>query len=242
MAPESAKPGTNRPNPWSAEHADGARPFWRTVNALGLVAPLVLGGAILFAIVRFTGRSDTPARPAIAPATSADRLGAAAMAAAAESSASESNQAPSAPSQSAPKQSAPSHNQPASNPPAPLLPAGSPGVALSENAPPQRPSGPVTVSPQVAQTLRLSGDTPAYPAIAQAAHLQGTVTLQALIGPDGTVQDLHAISGPAILQNAAVTAVRTWRYKPWLLNGHPVSFHTEISVNFEIVNHTPPQK
>jgi protein TonB len=75
---------------------------------------------------------------------------------------------------------------------------------------------------------------PAYPPIALIARLQGTVMLQAIIGRDGTVQDLKVLSGPALLVRAAMEAVKTWRYQPTLLDGEPVDVLTEISVNFTL--------
>ncbi len=62
--------------------------------------------------------------------------------------------------------------------------------------------------------------------------IQGTVVLRAIIGTDGRVQQLSAISGPPMLQNSAVDAVRQWEYKPYLLNGEPVKVETTITVNF----------
>jgi len=76
--------------------------------------------------------------------------------------------------------------------------------------------------------------TPAYPPIALIARAQGTVMLQAIIGRDGTVQDLKVLSGPALLVRAAMEAVKTWRYQPTLLNGEPVDVLTEISVSFTL--------
>ncbi len=62
---------------------------------------------------------------------------------------------------------------------------------------------------------------------------QGVVALHAIIGPDGTVQQLAVISGPPPLQHAAIEAVRQWTYKPYLLNGQPVAVDTSIIVNFK---------
>ena len=77
---------------------------------------------------------------------------------------------------------------------------------------------------------------PQYPAIARAARIQGTVVLQATIAQDGTIQNLRVISGPTMLQQAAMDAVRSWRYKPYLLNGEPVEVETTISVVFNLGN------
>ena len=75
---------------------------------------------------------------------------------------------------------------------------------------------------------------PLYPMIAMQARIQGTVVLQAVIGKDGTVQDLHLISGHPMLAPAAIEAVRQWRYRPYLLNGDPVEVDTQINVNFTL--------
>lgn len=73
---------------------------------------------------------------------------------------------------------------------------------------------------------------PDYPPLAKIARVQGTVVLQAIIGKDGTVQDLKVLSGHALLVQAAIAAVKTWRYQPTLLNSEPVDVLTEINVNF----------
>jgi periplasmic protein TonB len=78
--------------------------------------------------------------------------------------------------------------------------------------------------------------TPAYPAIARAARVQGTVILQATISRNGTIENLRVVSGPAMLQQAAVDAVRQWRYKPFLLNGDPVEVETTVNVVFTLGN------
>lgn len=75
---------------------------------------------------------------------------------------------------------------------------------------------------------------PQYPAIAKAARIQGTVVLQATIAKTGLIQNLRVISGPPMLQQAAVDAVRSWRYKPYLLNGQPVDVETTINVVFNL--------
>lgn len=73
---------------------------------------------------------------------------------------------------------------------------------------------------------------PVYPPLAVISRTQGTVVLQAIIGKDGTIQDLKVISGNPLLVNAAVDAVSRWRYQPTLLNGEPVEVVTEVEVNF----------
>ena len=75
---------------------------------------------------------------------------------------------------------------------------------------------------------------PAYSAVARAARIQGAVRLHAIIGTDGAVRQVEVISGSGILAQAAIDAVRQWRYRPTLLNGQPVEVDTEITVNFNL--------
>ena len=73
---------------------------------------------------------------------------------------------------------------------------------------------------------------PTYPAIARPMHLSGQVILHAIIGTDGSVRQLQVFSGNPILAQAALAAVREWRYQPTRLNGQPVEVETTITVNF----------
>lgn len=75
---------------------------------------------------------------------------------------------------------------------------------------------------------------PTYPALAKQAHVQGTVTLVAVIGCDGTVRSLRVMSGHPLLVRAALDAVSKWVYRPTLLNGEPVEVDTEIDVIFSL--------
>src|ERR1700726_690843 len=73
-----------------------------------------------------------------------------------------------------------------------------------------------------------------YPLLAQNMNVQGSVVLQAIIGADGIIENVHVVSGPAILAAAAQQAVREWRFKPVLQNGQPVETRANITVNFTI--------
>jgi protein TonB len=73
---------------------------------------------------------------------------------------------------------------------------------------------------------------PLYPPIARAAHVSGAVVLHAIIGKNGTIQNLQVISGPEMLRASALDAVAHWRYKPYLLNNEPTEVDTTITVNF----------
>ncbi|HUJ22540.1 MAG TPA: M56 family metallopeptidase [Bryobacteraceae bacterium] len=76
---------------------------------------------------------------------------------------------------------------------------------------------------------------PVYPVAAKQAGIEGVVKLQALIGKDGTVDNLSVISGHPLLVPSALEAVRQWVYEPTMLNGEPVGVETEIDVNYTLV-------
>ena len=92
----------------------------------------------------------------------------------------------------------------------------------------------VNISAGVAVGLLIQKTIPIYPPIAKAARVQGTVVLQATISRQGTIENLHVVSGPAMLQQAAMDAVRTWRYRPYLLNNEPVEVDTTVNVIFTL--------
>ena len=103
-------------------------------------------------------------------------------------------------------------------------------TAVPKAATPQR----VRVSQGVSQGLLIHKVQPQYPPLARQARIQGVVVLQALIGKDGTITNLHVVSGHPMLTNAALEAVKEWRYKPYYLNGEPVEVETTINVNFTL--------
>lgn len=91
------------------------------------------------------------------------------------------------------------------------------------------------ISSGVVAGLKLGGDVPEYPEDARDKHLSGTVVLHAVIGTDGAVRDLQVLSSPAnSLSMSALKAVRTWRYRPYLLEGKAVPVDTTITVNFNL--------
>ena len=92
----------------------------------------------------------------------------------------------------------------------------------------------VRVSQGVTEGLLVRKVVPVYPPMARQAHVQGAVKLQAVIGTDGTIQNLRLLSGHPLLARAAIDAVEDWRFKPYMLNGHPVEVETEITVNFSL--------
>jgi len=111
------------------------------------------------------------------------------------------------------------------------------GGIVSSSLPPPKvaaPQKPLKVSSGVVAGNKISGSNPVYPQIAKTARIQGTVTLQATISKQGTIEGLHAVSGPPMLYQSAIDAVRQWRYRPYILNGDAVEVETTIMVNFTL--------
>lgn len=96
------------------------------------------------------------------------------------------------------------------------------------------PKTPTHISSGVAEGLLLSKTLPVYPAIARAMRAEGTVMLHATISRQGAIENLQVVSGPAVLRQAAIDAVKSWRYRPFLLNGDPVEVDTTINVVFRM--------
>jgi protein TonB len=96
------------------------------------------------------------------------------------------------------------------------------------------PKGPVRLPSKMVEGLLIRKTIPVYPSIGIAIHAQGTVVLQATISKTGTIENLRVISGPPLLQQAAIDAVKTWQYKPYLLNDQPVEVETTVNVVFTL--------
>ncbi len=93
---------------------------------------------------------------------------------------------------------------------------------------------PVRVASTIVEGLLVHKVVPVYPPIGIAMHQQGTVILAATISKAGTIENLRVISGPAVLQQAALDAVKRWAYRPYLLNGQPVEVETTVNVIFSL--------
>ena len=100
----------------------------------------------------------------------------------------------------------------------------------SKSATPQR----IRVGGNVQQANLIRKVQPIYPPLAKQARIQGTVKFTAIIGKDGTIQNLQLVTGHPLLVEAARQAVSQWQYKPTLLNGEPVEVVTQIDVNFTL--------
>jgi protein TonB len=86
----------------------------------------------------------------------------------------------------------------------------------------------------VTKGLLIQKIEPTYPPLARAARVQGEVVLSAVIDSNGQINNLQLVSGHPMLVPAAISAVKQWRYKPYLLNGQPVEVETTITVIFSL--------
>jgi TonB family protein len=92
----------------------------------------------------------------------------------------------------------------------------------------------VFLSPQMASTRLLQRIEPLYPESALQLQIQGEVELEALVGKDGSVEQLKLISGDSTLAAAAADAIRQWRFRPYQSAGQAVEFSTRLTVEFRL--------
>jgi TonB family protein len=104
--------------------------------------------------------------------------------------------------------------------------------AVPESSTIPTPSGPVRITPGVIAGNLAGIVNPVYPAEAKALHVQGVVVLHAIISKTGDIEDLRVVSGPDLIRQSAIDAVRRWKYRPYMLNGEPTEVETTINVNF----------
>lgn len=107
-------------------------------------------------------------------------------------------------------------------------------LVASDDSGTAKPPKAITVRSDVMAGQLLNKVAPKYPEKAKKAHVQGTVVLNALIGKDGTIKALHVASGPAMLRQSALDAVKQWTYKPFLLNGEPIEVKTKINILYSL--------
>lgn len=100
--------------------------------------------------------------------------------------------------------------------------------------PPPSPQPPLHVGGVVRPPQKVHHVPPIYPAMAQAARVSGVVILEALIAEDGSVREVKVLRSKPLLDEAAIEAVRQWRFTPTLLNGVPVQVIMTVTVNFTL--------
>ena len=151
------------------------------------------------------------------------------------------------PISAAPKPSKTVQNRPAKPAPPTTIKRPLPGPVPLTSALPQTEAAPSTqpeseaappaqrtrLAPEVVQGELIYKLDPEYPQVARLARVQGAVVLHAIIGTDGTVQQLQVVRGSPLLAGPALNAVKNWRYRPHVVDGEPVEVETTITVNFK---------
>jgi len=186
-------------------HLDEAKPagFRRYINLIAIVVPILIGLVLVIAIARSLNQ---PASPAASSASTTPAARAPAPPAAA-------TPAPSPTQATKPIAAAPSA-PPATQPAAQSTANTSAGAIL-------------TLPPEAVRPMKISGE-PQPCAIANLTGAHGTVVLDIIIAKTGAVEDVKSVSGPPLLHNCAVTAVKTFRYQP-----QPVRIHTQVVLVYQ---------
>jgi periplasmic protein TonB len=107
-----------------------------------------------------------------------------------------------------------------------------PGSVFGSGSKPKFMPRVVPISAGIAAGMIIHKTTPIYPKFAQDAHITGTVLLKATITKQGSIEGIQVLSGPKLLAPAAVDAVKTWKYKPYMLDGQPVAVETNVTIVF----------
>jgi periplasmic protein TonB len=110
------------------------------------------------------------------------------------------------------------------------------GIVSSNVAVPKPVPEALKISEGVTQGLLIKKIAPTYPANALKLRKQGAVELLATVSKTGIITKLQVLRGESILAQAAVDAVRQWKYRPFLLNAEPVEIETQITINFKLPN------
>jgi protein TonB len=99
---------------------------------------------------------------------------------------------------------------------------------------PAAPAAPVQVGGDVKPARLISSAAPVYPALAKTQHVSGDVRVDALIDATGRVTTMKVVSGPSLLHQAAMDALRQWKYQAATLDGKPVAMHLTVTIQFRL--------
>jgi TonB family protein len=105
---------------------------------------------------------------------------------------------------------------------------------LGGNKQPSAPAEPLPVGGDVTQAKLISAVSPVYPMLAKNQHVSGNVLVDALIDATGRVTTMKIVSGPTLLHQAAMDALKQWKYRPALLDGKPVPMHLTVTIQFRL--------
>ncbi len=113
-------------------------------------------------------------------------------------------------------------------------PSLSAGLIAGSANQPAAPAAPLPVGGEVKSARMISSVPPAYPALARTQHVAGDVRIDALIDTTGRVTTMKVVAGPTLLQQAAMDALRQWKYQPATLDGKAVPMHLTVTLQFRL--------
>ena len=109
-------------------------------------------------------------------------------------------------------------------------------LAVAQEAAPQR----ITVDKAQMASQIIKRVNPVYPPLARQARIQAQVVLKVDVSKAGDVENIQLVSGHPMLAPSAIEAVRQWKYRPYLVNGEPVTVQTEVTVNYTLADASSP--
>ncbi|HUC53890.1 MAG TPA: TonB family protein [Candidatus Cybelea sp.] len=108
------------------------------------------------------------------------------------------------------------------------------GGLVAGNNQPSAPTAPLPIGGDVKPAKLITSVSPMYPPMAKSQHISGNVLVDALIDPNGRVTTMKIVSGPTLLRQAAMDALKQWKYQPALLDGKPVAMHLTVTLQFRL--------
>lgn len=108
------------------------------------------------------------------------------------------------------------------------------GLVTGNVKEPTAPVAPLPVGGDVKPAKLLASVPPVYPTLARNQHIGGDVKIDALIDANGRVTSMNVISGPTLLHQAAMDALRQWKYQPATLDGKSVPLHLTVTIQFRL--------
>ena len=105
-------------------------------------------------------------------------------------------------------------------------------IGSSLKAPEIRQEGPLRIGGNVKEPQLLSHVMPQYPLTAKEAGIQGDVVIQTTVDEHGNVVNMKVVSGPMMLRQPALEALKRWKYAPSTLNGQPISVQMSVTIKF----------
>lgn len=108
------------------------------------------------------------------------------------------------------------------------------GGFAAGNTQPVAPAAPLPIGGDVNPAKQISAVPPLYPSLARSQHVSGNVTIDALIDATGRVTTMKVVSGPSLLHQAAMDALKKWKYRPATLDGKPTPMHLTVTIQFRL--------